>query len=174
MGRWTKPVIIGLAGLFTVMLGFSLLLPDHVMTSKWVRVAQPKDSVIGVVQDLGDWPSWNLLLQDAKDVSLKDSTLSWTSAKGTHNTIRIDTVNEKGLSTTLTLNESRPFISGFAIEKRDPSVDSVQVVWYIIEELKWYPWEKFYGIMAADMKGPLMQASLERLKAKLEEPSINN
>jgi hypothetical protein len=37
------------------------------------------------------------------------------------------------------------------------------VVWYIIENLKWYPWEKFYGMMASDMKGPLMQESLRRL-----------
>jgi hypothetical protein len=42
------------------------------------------------------------------------------------------------------------------------------VVWFIIEKMKWYPWEKFYGMMAAEMKGPLMQSSLERLKMKLE------
>ncbi len=50
---------------------------------------------------------------------------------------------------------------------KDPKalkVDSVQVVWFLIEDLKWYPWEKFYGMMAADMKGPLMQESLDRLK----------
>lgn len=166
MGRWTKPLIIGVAGLFAVMMGFSLLLPDHVMTSKWVKVSAPKDSVITVVRNLREWPSWNLLLQDATQVEVKDSTLSWTSARGTHNSMRVDTVNEVGVSTTLTLNDSRPFISGFAVEKRDPAEDSVQVVWYIIEELKWYPWEKFYGMMAADMKGPLMQASLEKLKTK--------
>ena len=106
MQRWIKPVIIGLAGLFIVMLGFSLLLPDHVMTSKW--------------------------------------------------------------ATSLTLNQGRPFISGFSVEKRNPSEDSVQVVWYIVEELKWYPWEKFYGMMAADMKGPLMDASLQLLKTQVQ------
>jgi hypothetical protein len=41
------------------------------------------------------------------------------------------------------------------------------VVWYIIEDLKWYPWEIFYGMMAADMKGPLMQKSLDDLKQYL-------
>ena len=168
MGRWTKPVIIGLAGLFAVMLAVSLLMPDQVMTSKWVKVSVPKDSVIHTIRDLDNWESWNLLLQGATEIEVKDSTLSWTSASGNKNSIQIDTVNEKGISTSLTLNNSRPFISGFAVEKRNPSEDSVQVVWYIIEELKWYPWEKFYGMIAADMKGPLMQESLEKLKGKLQ------
>lgn len=167
MGRWTKPVIIGISGLFAVMLAFSLLMPGHVMTSKWVKVGVSKDSVIHTLGDLGTWNSWNLLLQDARDISVKDSTLHWTSARGTANVIRVDTINEKGVSTTLTLNDSRPFISGFAVEK-SPEQDSVQVVWYIIEELKWYPWEKFYGMMASDMKGPLMEASLGRFREKLE------
>ena len=73
-----------------------------------------------------------------------------------------------GLSTEISLHGGEPFNSGFSIEKRDPSMDSVQVVWFIVEELKWYPWEKFYGIMAEDVKGPLMQQSLDRLKKKLQ------
>ena len=52
--------------------------------------------------------------------------------------------------------------SGFAVQQN--GTDSVQVVWYVIEDLKWYPWEKFYGIMAGDMKGPLLQGSLDKLK----------
>jgi hypothetical protein len=79
----------------------------------------------------------------------------------------VDTVNDKGVSTTLSFNQGRPFISGFSVEKREQS-DSTQVVWYIIEELKWYPWEKFYGMMAADMKGPLMEASLALLKTEVQ------
>lgn len=168
MNRFAKPVLIGAIGLIVVMLGFSVLLPNHVMTSKWVKVGVPVDSVINTVKDLNSWKDWNLLLQDASSVSVNDSTLSWVSAGGITNTIHIDTVNEKGVSTSLTLNNSRPFTSGFSIEKRDPVEDSVQVVWFIIEELKWYPWEKFYGMMAADMKGPLMQASLNKLKGKLQ------
>ncbi len=41
-----------------------------------------------------------------------------------------------------------------------------------IEDLKWYPWEKFYGIMAGDMKGPLLQGSLDRLRDQLHEDGL--
>jgi hypothetical protein len=167
MQRWIKPVIIGLAGLFIVMLGFSLVLPDHVMTSKWVMVKADQQTIIQEIKNLENWKSWNLLLKDAQNVQVSDSTLNWTSLNGRGSHLRVDTVNDKGVSTTLSFNQGRPFISGFSVEKREKS-DSTQVVWYIIEELKWYPWEKFYGMMAADMKGPLMEASLALLKTEVQ------
>lgn len=168
MQRWIKPVIIGLSGLFIVMLGFSLLLPDHVMTSKWVKVAGDKDSIIAEIGDLGNWGSWNLLVKDGQQIEATDSSLQWVSGNGHRNTIHIDTVNSNGVATRLRLNEGRTMQSGFSVERRDPASDSVQVVWYIIEELKWYPWEKFYGMMAADMKGPLMDSSLQLLKSEIQ------
>jgi hypothetical protein len=167
MQRWIKPVIIGMAGLFIVMLGFSLILPDHVMTSKWVMVKADQQTIIQEIKNLENWKSWNLLLKDAQNVQVSDSTLNWTSLNGKGSHLRVDTVNDKGVSTTLSFNQGRPFISGFSVEKREQS-DSTQVVWYIIEELKWYPWEKFYGMMAADMKGPLMEASLALLKTEVQ------
>lgn len=167
MQRWIKPVIIGMAGLFIVMLGFSLVLPDHVMTSKWVMVKADQQTIIQEIKNLENWKSWNLLLKDAQNVQVSDSTLNWTSLNGKGSHLRVDTVNDKGVSTTLSFNQGRPFISGFSVEKREKS-DSTQVVWYIIEELKWYPWEKFYGMMAADMKGPLMEASLALLKTEVQ------
>lgn len=159
--------MIGVIGLVVVMLGFSLLLPDQVMTSKWVKVPQHKDSVINVVKDLQTWSAWNSLLTGAASVEVSDSVLNWTTPNGHQNTIRIDGVEANGVSTSISLNRNASFNAGFSIEKRNS--DSVQVVWYIIEDLKWYPWEKFYGMMAADMKGPLMQESLDRLKTYLDQ-----
>ena len=167
--RLLKPLLIGIAGLMSVLLGISSLLPNHVMTSKWVRVHAEKDSILKAVKDLESWKDWNGLLQGASGIAVKDSVLLWTSALGTINTITVKGSTDIGLSTEISLNGGRPFVSGFSIEKRDPSVDSVQVVWFIVEELRWYPWEKFYGMMAADVKGPLMQQSLDRFKMKLEK-----
>jgi hypothetical protein len=110
-------------------------------------------SVIEEIRNLKNWQSWNLLVKDGQQIQSSDSILTWRYQQGQFNSIHIDTVNEKGVSTTLILNQGRPLISGFSVERRGQS-DSTQVVWYIIEELKWYPWEKFYGMMAADVKGP--------------------
>ena len=172
--RLLKPVILGLTGLSVVILLISSLLPNHVMTSKWVRVHASKDSILDEVRNLKGWKDWNGLLMGASNVQVSDSTMSWTSAGSDKiNTVTIKGSSSMGLSTEISLHEGKPFNSGFSIEKRDPSMDSVQVVWFIVEELKWYPWEKFYGIMAEDVKGPLMQQSLDRLKIKLQSGSKN-
>ena len=168
--RLLKPLLLGLAGIFIVIFLISSLLPNHVMTSKWVRVLANKDSILHEVLNLQRWHEWNGLLMGATDVHVSDSMMTWISAGSEkRNTVTIKGITSIGLSTEISLHEGKPFTSGFSIEKRDPSMDSVQVVWFIVEELKWYPWEKFYGIMAADVKGPLMQQSLDRLKMKLEK-----
>jgi hypothetical protein len=172
--RLLKPLLLGLAGLFIVIFLISSLLPNHVMTSKWVRVHASKDSILDEVRNLQGWQEWNGLLMGATDVHVSDSTMSWiSSGSDKRNTVTIKGSTSMGLSTEISLHEGNPFSSGFSIEKRDPSMDSVQVVWFIVEELKWYPWEKFYGIMAADVKGPLMQQSLNRLKIKLQSGQKN-
>jgi hypothetical protein len=165
MNRLLKPVIIGACGLIAVMLLISLILPGHVMTSKWIKVPQQKDSVIKQISDLSTWKEWNGLLKGATEIEVRDSLLQWKTPNGHSNTIKLESVQPNGVSTPISLNNGDYFRSGFSVEKRD--ADSVQVVWYVIEDLKWYPWEKFYGMMAADMKGPLMQKSLEDLKTYL-------
>lgn len=171
--RWIKPLLIGISGLFAVMLGISALLPSRVMTSRWVRVAGEATAPLNEVKNLGGWKDWNSLLTGATDVQVtpipdtgKGGSIVWTDPRGGRNNIRVAGTGEKGILTYITLGSDRPFESGFSIEKRH--ADSTQIVWYIMEDLKWYPWEKFYGMMAEDMKAPLMQESLDRLKAKLE------
>ncbi|HLO79716.1 MAG TPA: hypothetical protein VK166_02090 [Chitinophagaceae bacterium] len=166
MNRFYKPLLIGITGLIVVMLAFSMIMPSRVMTSKWVRVAQDKDSVINVIKDLNTWKDWNGLLGGAEGIRVQDSLLTWKTSNGNENSIRLESVQPNGVSAPISLNGGKYFNSGFSVEKR--STDSVQVVWYIIEDLKWYPWEKFYGMMAADMKGPLMQKSLDDLKTYLD------
>jgi hypothetical protein len=173
--RFIKPILIALTGLSLVLLAISSLLPGEVMTSKWVIVHGETAPVLSEIRDLRNWPQWNGLLSGVADFTLSPrpdpsdtgATMTWTDQRDGKNTLVVTENNEKGLVTTMKLGDNRPMESGFSVEKRQ--ADSVQVVWFIIEKLKWYPWEKFYGMMAADMKGPLMQESLDKLKAKLED-----
>ena len=173
--RFIKPLLIGLTGLSLVMIAISSLLPGEVMTSKWVMVHGETAPVLAEIRDLRKWPEWNGLLNGVKDLNVNmkplptdtGSKVGWTDYRGGKNTLVVTENNEKGMVTTMSIGGGRPIESGFSVEKRQ--ADSVQVVWFIIEKLKWYPWEKFYGMMAGDMKGPLMQESLDKLKAKLEK-----
>ena len=162
-----------LAGLFFVLTVFSLLMPGRVMTSRWVYSASDTAVILDELRDLEGWSRWNLLLEGATDLrvskpfSARDAggRIGWKDAKGRTNGIAVTQNSANGIVTELRFGDERPIESGFSVERRRP--DSVQVVWYIVENLKWYPWEKFYGMMASEMKGPLMQESLHRLKARV-------
>lgn len=169
--RLLKPFLITIVGLALVLLAVSSLLPSRVMTSRWVMVHAEKDTVLSSVHDLGTWPQWNLLMEHSIMLPAKASyavgdSVRWQPPNGVEGRMAIEEWNDKGLSALLTIGEQRALHSGISVEKRQ--ADSVQVVWYLIEDLKWYPWEKVYGMMASDLKGPLMQKSLDRLKAKLD------
>ena len=162
-----------MAGVALVILGISALLPSQVMTSKWVMVEVEKEQVLNEISDIKSWPKWNGLLQQVSELEIKTKTslsdtgsrITWKDQRGRKNQIIVTGINEKGLATEMMTEGQRPLLSGFSVEKRQ--ADSVQVVWYIVEDLRWYPWEKFYGIMAADMKGPQMQESLYQLRQRL-------
>ena len=156
--------VLLLGGLFLVLLCISMLFPNHVMTSRGVKLKADKNLVIKEIADLSTWKDWNGLLYNAKNINNNDSILSWEAANGAKNSVKITSKSDLGITTDLVIGNNRPINGGFSIEKRNPAEDSIQIVWYLVEELKWYPWEKFYGMMAADLKTPLMMQSLEKFK----------
>lgn len=156
--------VLLLSGLFVVLLCISMLFPNHVMTSRGVKLKADKNLVIKEITNLSTWKDWNGLLYNAKDIKSNDSILSWEAANGAKNSVKITSKTDMGMTANFTIGNNRAINGGFSIEKRNPAEDSIQVVWYLVEELKWYPWEKFYGMMAADLKSPLMMESLEKFK----------
>lgn len=162
-----KFLVLLLSGLFAVLLCISLLFPNHIMISRGVKLSADKGKVIAAIADLSTWKDWNGLLAGAKDITVKDSVLRWEGANGAQNSVKITGINDIGVTADFTIGNSRLINGGFSVEKRDPAEDSIQVVWFLVEELKWYPWEKFYGMMAADLKAPLMLESVEKFKQNL-------
>ena len=148
---------------------FSAFFPSEVMTSKWVMIAGQKKDIQKKLQDLNDWHEWNLLLTSADKVSVSKSNdtlkvgdkINWISTAESQNEILITEKSIDGIAMEIKMNGDAAIHSGFSLAQRK---DSVQVVWYIVETLDWYPWEKIYGMMASDMKGPAMQQSLDNFK----------
>ncbi|MDX2046671.1 MAG: hypothetical protein SFU87_07775 [Chitinophagaceae bacterium] len=163
--RFLKPLMIGITGLAIVILLITSLLPNEVMTSEGIMIHAPKDTVLQAVKQIEGWKDWNLLIGD-KTPELSDSGMMWTDVKGGKNQLRVTESNDKGIVAEVMLNDQKPFTSGFSVEQK--YADSVQVVWFVIEKLRWYPWEKIYGIMSGGMKTPVMKQSLLQLKSQLQ------
>lgn len=49
------------------------------------------------------------------------------------------------------------------------NLDIVTVQWYVDFHLRWYPWEKFSGLLLEKRYGPMMEQGLEKLKKLLEK-----
>jgi hypothetical protein len=165
-----KTAVIVLFLMSSLIVFFAAFFPSEVMTSKWVMIAGQKKDIQIKLEDIQDWKNWNLLLTAATQVSItKESDqlmvgdkIKWISIPGSQNEILVTEKTDDGIAIDIKLNGQDPIHSGFSIAQRK---DSVQVVWFIVEKLNWYPWEKIYGMMASDMKGPALQASLDNFKA---------
>jgi hypothetical protein len=163
--RFFKPLIIGITGPAIVILLITSLLPNQVMTSEGIMIHAPKDTVLQAVKRIEGWKDWNLLTGD-KVSEVSDTGMMWTDIKGGRNQLRVTESNDMGIVTEIKMNIQIPFTSGFSVEQK--YADSVQVVWFVIEKLRWYPWEKIYGIMSGGMKTPVMKQSLLQLKDRLQ------
>ena len=167
-----KTLFVVFIVLLLIITGFSALFPSEVMTSKWIMISGQKNDVANSLYDLYRWKNWNDLLVGRSNLTVKtkDSVLSsgdmiyWTSVNGIPGSIVIKSVDTNGLSMEIVSENELPVFSGISLTQRN---DSVQVVWSIVEKLRWYPWEKVYGMMASDMKGPALQHSLEAFKEQV-------
>lgn len=171
--RILKAFSFALVGLAAVLLAISALLPGQVVNSRSVLVAAPPDTILAELRDLSAWPAWNLLLQDASMVPTaptsatkqSESSLRWQDARGVEHLIQLKQAGPDGIVTEMRFGQGDPMESGFSIDLRFP--DSVQINWYVLENLAWYPWEKFYGMVSGGMKEQTMQESLIRLRDRL-------
>ena len=175
MRRKYKALLVVFVMLLGIMLIFSALFPSEVMTSKWVMLGGQQKNVAASLYNLEKWQEWNVLLvgKSGINVKQKDSVIkpgdmiSWQSnPNGTVGSIELTAVQKDGISMEIINPGELPIQSGFSLTQRD---DSVQVVWFIVERLRWYPWEKIYGMMASDMKGPALQHSLDKFKEQAEQ-----
>jgi hypothetical protein len=75
--------------------------------------------------------------------------------------MRFDIRTDNGVRTILSAENEADIVTDITIY----AVDGIpQVEWKSVHTLKWYPWEKFGGIMLKDMVGPGYEQALENLK----------
>lgn len=151
----------------------SALFPSEVMTSKWVMLGVQKPLVHQKLHNLHEYATWNDVLINREDLKVNQKStaaqqgdhISWRNNNGMFDELIVTSSDSTGIGFDMIKPGELPIQSGISIAQKG---DSVQMVWFIIEKLRWYPWEKVYGMMASDMKGPAMQHSLESFKLQLE------
>lgn len=172
--RLLKGFFIVLAGLFIFITILSLFIPSRIMITRAVVVNTPAQKVFKETSDFRNWKNWQPVFIndsakirfniDANDVS---NSCEWES-EGKNNSMEFTEKTSNSVAAVLKRsgeNEVKNTISVL------PLADSsqVQVEWNVLIKLKWYPWEKFYGIFIEKITGQGYEDALNSLKAYVEK-----
>ncbi|MFZ4058856.1 MAG: hypothetical protein ACOYKE_12005 [Ferruginibacter sp.] len=172
--RMIKAFIVGLLGLFFFVWLLSLLIPSNIRTVRTniitnTSFAEVKQEVFNLTQ----WKKWHPVFKS-------DSTIVNFSADTTK--LQFADVQYKRLKTHIEIerfNDSSVFFKILTPGENDISSEIrltatnnptiIQVDWIATTHLKWYPWEKFYGIFLDKLSGPGYDEALAGLKEYLEK-----
>ncbi|HRN57646.1 MAG TPA: hypothetical protein PLL71_14405 [Agriterribacter sp.] len=168
--RLLKQVIIGLIVFSTILLLFSLLLPSKISVSKSVLIHASHNSVTAALLDVEGWKSWNPILQDstAAYTVLSPQQVNWISADGVPHSIQLEQFAPDSITVIIRSGNRQVFSSGFTVVSHLQDSLLTKAEWWINEELKWYPWEKFYGLFSESFRESYMDNNLQLLKQYVE------
>jgi hypothetical protein len=143
------------------------------MVTRAVVINAKADKVFNEISDLKNWKHWqpvfrndSAIIKFDTDVNGVSNTCEWYS-KGEKNKIII--TEKKGNKIMVSLireGENEVFNTISVLPLADSN--QVQAEWNVLIKLKWYPWEKFYGIFIEKITGQGYEDALNSLKAYVE------
>ena len=171
--RLFKGFFIVLACLFIFITIFSLFIPSKLMVSRAVVINANAGKVFREINNLQNWKHWQpVFMRDSSQIHFKtnDEGMSnyceWDS-KGKKNVIEITNKNNNSILAILKRSGENDIQNTISVL---PLADSnqVQAEWNVLIKLKWYPWEKFYGIFIEKISGQGYEDALNSLKNYVE------
>ena len=171
--RLFKGFFIVLAGLFIFITIFSLFIPSKLMVSRAVVINAGSGKVFSEISNLQNWKHWQpVFMNDSSQINFKTDSngisnyCEWDS-KGKKNVVEITNKNNNSIAAVLKRSGENDVQNTISIL---PLADSnqVQAEWNVLIKLKWYPWEKFYGIFIEKISGQGYEDALNSLKNYVE------
>jgi len=167
--RIIKLVIIAVVMLGGLVTLIGLLMPSRVMVARTVLIDASPKQVFSTINQLQTWHLWfGPLMNDTVDtVNPASGKLKWVTG-GKENILLLKDTSAGFSHFILTRKGQNPvniFFSADSIEV----VRSLQLEMRVVRDLKWYPWEKFSGMLEDHVTGPAYEATLKSLKAYIEK-----
>ncbi|MFZ1783559.1 MAG: hypothetical protein WAU23_00010 [Ferruginibacter sp.] len=167
--RLFKQFFIVLAGLFIFITIFSLFIPSSVAVTRAVVINAPAEKVFNELSNLQNWKHWQpVFINDSANMRFGKSedgtsnSCEWDS-KGRKNKMLITGKSDNMVTAVLSREGENDVLNTIRVLPLTNS-NSVQAEWNVLIKLKWYPWEKFYGIFIEKITGEGYEAALNSLK----------
>jgi hypothetical protein len=163
--RFVKPLIIAVLVLFVILSLISLLMPANVRLLRSVTIYAPKNSIQLQVSKLENWPNWQTFLKEPSlkfTVATNGQSAYWEKNGKRHVVRKMESaLNESAF--VFSVNGSQSMEYYFSLLEIG-GAENVQLQCAISLHTRWYPWERFSGLLFEQAAGPGIEAALQDLK----------
>ncbi len=166
--RLLKGFIIALAGLFIFITLFSLFIPSRVRVTRGVVINANAGKVFAEISDLKNWKHWQPVFKnDSVNINYDTRNSCEWDSKGKKNKLIITSQKDNILTASLVRDGEHEVLNTIRVLPLS-DINQVQAEWNVLIKLKWYPWEKFYGIFIENITGQGYEDALNSLKEYTE------
>jgi hypothetical protein len=160
-----KLAIISFVFFFLLITVISLFLPSTIRITKTEEINTSKEAVMQQISDPAKWKEWYPGLDSAKLFYENGIVTGVVQNEKKQRLIRIIDKKEDEVMIEYKGSGKTKIAGGWKLSAVD---SSITVQWYMISHLRWYPWEKFSGILYERSFSTQMKTGLIRLKDLLE------
>lgn len=174
--RLIKMFLFVLVGMFAVITIIGLLIPSSVKISRGVIVNADSSKVYNELSDVKDWNKWlpwitadsGAVVQTSAVTNAPGAYFKWKGIKlSSAGTLTLQSVKPDEVLVLHEIKDMNTSEGGFRI--RSISSNTTEVLWYMEYKLKWYPWERFYGIFLDKIVGSAFEQGLEQFRNYTEQ-----
>lgn len=168
--RYFKMALISFAVFFTMFIVIGLLFPSHITSANAVIINQQKQTVLKELKVSESWIKWYPFFNPGIGAHIDDVDKDSTFFFNDKTELFVFNKNTDSNSVTFNIQNESGRVVEHHIMVLDISGDSsqVQLVWKETEKLKWYPWERFRGLVLEKAKKEYLEAALNSFKQYLE------
>ena len=173
--KYIKMVLISFIVFFVLFTLIGLLFPSSTKAVKAIVVNKSRETVLKELQVSGSWTKWYPFFQASAgghiDHSEKDTTTLFNDKK----TILIFNKKQDSNSVSFFSRQSNGTLVEQTIMALHVPGDELQtqIVWHEEERLKWYPWERFRGLVLENAKKDYLDTLLNRFKQYMDTLTVH-
>lgn len=173
--RMAKGFLFVLTGFFILITAISFLMPSQAVIIHSIVINADKNDIVENIADLKRWHYWHPVFSaEGSSMTYCDNPIRYESTccniryngKAAH----VEIIKSDSSSVILIFQQSGETDIENIISLHAMNDGMVQVEWKALTKLKWYPWEKFYGIFMDAITGSSYEAALQSLKNYMESP----
>ncbi len=173
--RYLKMALVSFVVFFSMFTVIGLLFPSHINSANAVIINNKKNIVLKEMQLSGSWIKWYPFFQPGIGAHIdgieKDTTIFFNDKMET--LVYNKRVDSNAVSFFMKYGSGRATEHNIIALDIQEDSSQVQLVWKETEKLKWYPWERFRGLVLEKAKKEYLEAVLNRFKQYVDTIKTN-